>query len=338
MVEVSPGIHRIKLSPGGSSLREVNCYLIQTDGGYLLVDCGWDTPDTLEQFLRQLHDIGAHLDEIHTIVVTHGHSDHYGLAATLRDHARFRLLMHRVDWQQVSSEMSDPEAMLRTAVAWMDANGLATAEWREADRRALVTLHQFKLTSPDQQLEEGDGIPAGASTLRVLWTPGHSQGHICLYDPQRRILLAGDHVLERITPHVSMFRPTEGDPLGGYIPALRKVRDLKVDLVLPGHGNPFVGLARRVDELIEHHLAREAAVVEILSRGRVTAIQVARQLTWTRQRQTFDRLSPFYQRLVLGQTLAHLRKLEMEGRVATDQSNGLIYHELKVPATAQSQH
>lgn len=325
-MEVAPGIRRIALALGHSAAPSVNCYLIRDHEGYLLVDCGWDGPGELERFLGELRDIGVDPKDIHTLVVTHCHTDHYGLAGSLREVGRFRLLMHRLDWQDVCTHMLDASAAAQGLIAWVERNGLCTEGWPEKERRTLGFLDRFTVAPPDAELEDGDVIEAGDRRLRVLFTPGHSQGHICLYDQERHLLISGDHVLESIAPHVAMSRRFTGDPLSECMAALRRIENLDVDLVLPGHGEPFRGFNRRVGELVAHHERREQAVLEILSRGAATGAQVAGEMSWTRRSASFGRLPPILQRLALGQTMSHLEKLRLAGRASREERDGVVYY------------
>lgn len=328
-MEVTPGIHRIVFTLGQSNSRSVNCYLLQDRDGYVLVDCGWDGDDQLETLLTGLRQAGASLDDVHTLVVTHCHSDHYGMAGTLKRLGRMQLLMHPVDWQEVHSHRIDAAATARDIIAWLERNGLSTRSWPEEERRTLGFLRRFTIAPPDAELEEGDTLQVGGYRLRVLFTPGHSEGHICLYDAEHRLLLAGDHVLESVTPHIAMSSPFTGDPLGECIASLKKVEGLEVELVLPGHGAPFRDYAPRVQGLLAHHAERERLVLEGLSRGPATGVEVAGQLPWARRRTGFDQLPASLQRLALGQTLAHLLKLQVAGRVSWEEREGLVYYGLQ---------
>ena len=137
---------------------------------------------------------------------------------------------------------------------------------------------------------------SGKHELRVVWTPGHTAGHICLHDAERGLVLTGDHVLDPITPSVNYMRPNLGNPLGSFLASLVKIRELDADFVLPAHGEPFHGLRRRVDEILRHHDEREAAALDSLAGGALSAAHVAEQLPWTRRKLRLSELPPFQQR------------------------------------------
>lgn len=333
MTEVLPGVHQLRLPMAGSRLRHVNSYLLEGQDGYVLVDCGWDRPDVLEALRAELRALGVGLDDVRTLVVTHFHSDHYGLAGTLVRLTRLRLLMHRLDWLHVRVNLADLVVAQELMADWMARNGLPPAAWSDEDLGVLASVRKFSLAAPDAELEDGERIEVGRHAFRVVWTPGHTNGHICLYDAERRVLLSGDHVLDPITPNVGYSRPDLGNPLGAYLASLRKVAALDTDLVLPAHGEPFRGLGRRVRELLAHHDEREAEALEALLHGASTAGEVARRLPWTRRRTSFDQLPAFPQRQAVSETIAHLEELRARGLVSCEERDGRNYYQrAEVPA------
>ena len=103
-------------------------------------------------------------------------------------------------------------------------------------------------------VEDGQYLNLLGEEYRVIWTPGHSDGHICLFRERDGVFIAADHVLPRITPNVGLYSDNDrANPLGDYLDSLRKVQNLPASIVLPGHGEPFTDLAGRVQEIIEHH-------------------------------------------------------------------------------------
>jgi len=313
-----PGVHLLRLPLTGSPLRNTNGYLIRGDDGWTLVDCGWNLPDVLEALTAQVEELGAKLNDIRRLVITHYHPDHYGLAGTLVGLTQARLLMHRLDWVFVENELTDFSGAVARMDSWLRLNGAPEEMLEEEQRRSMNMHRRFSIQKPDEQLEDGQRITAGSHEFQVVWTPGHTSGHICLWDAERRTLLTGDHVLDPISPNVSLSRENQGNPLGEYLQSLRKVAELDADLVLPAHGEPFHGVARRVRELLAHHDEREAEVMEALSHGERTAYEVARSLPWTRRRRSLADLSLGQQRMALTETIAHLEELRSRGLVRVD--------------------
>jgi glyoxylase-like metal-dependent hydrolase (beta-lactamase superfamily II) len=324
--EVVPGVYLLRLPLTGSPLRHTNGYLIRADDGWTLVDCGWDMPDVLEALRGQMTDLGARLEDIRTLVITHFHADHYGMAGTLIGLTQARMLMHRLDWLHIEQEMVDFGGMIERIHSWLALNG-APEDMTEAERdRAAHSFRRYTVVEPDEQVEDNHEIVVGNHKLRVIWTPGHTSGHICLYDAEHRTLLTGDHVLDPITPNVSLAREYQGNPLGEYLQSLRKVAELDADLVLPAHGDPFRDISRRVRELLAHHDEREAEVLEAVSHGERTGYEVASALPWTRRRRPFSDLQLGQQRMAMTETLAHLEELRSRGLIHRERRDERLFY------------
>jgi glyoxylase-like metal-dependent hydrolase (beta-lactamase superfamily II) len=319
--EALPGVQQIELPMHGNPVRSINAYLLEGPDGHVLIDCGWDTQDGLEALTGGLKRLGLALASIHTLVVTHFHSDHYGLAGTLRRLVRPRLLMHRLDWQFVLDN-ADQTEMQRVRAAWLDRHGLPSDDvesWRTTPRAP-----RFTVVEPDVLLDDGDEIPLREGGLQVVWTPGHTPGHICLFDADRRAVWTGDHILRPITPNISVHQPAMGNPLGAYLSSLHKTATLSAEHVLPAHGHPFVGLQQRIDELLEHHNHREGLILDALAAGPRSATAVATELPWTRHERRFADLPLEQRRMAVTETIAHLDELAATGRVSWAERDGHV--------------
>src|SRR5947208_10301884 len=134
-------------------------------------------------------------------------------------------------------------------------------------------------TSPDKYIDDGDVIPVGERRFEVIWTPGHSPGHNVIYLRQEKVLIVGDHLLPKITPHVGIYPDnTTGNPLGDFIASQRKVQKFDVELVLPAHGGIYHDHRHRANQLIEHHRYREAEMLDLTRKTPQTAYEVASQV------------------------------------------------------------
>jgi glyoxylase-like metal-dependent hydrolase (beta-lactamase superfamily II) len=172
----------------------------------------------------------------------------------------------------------------------------------------------FELLTPDRLLSGGETIVTAHGALEIVWTPGHSPGHVCLYDCQRRVLISGDHILQHISPNIG-WHPGR-DALGEYLTSLDRIAALDVDLILPSHGAPFTGHREWVRKTHEHHAERCARIVELVNGGATTADQIAARL-WNRH------LSPFHYRFAIFEVLAHLEYLERRDVLRSERLNGV---------------
>ena len=179
------------------------------------------------------------------------------------------------------------------------------------------------MPDPDVLLNDGDDIDLPGRRLRVVWTPGHTPGHICLHDADHALLLTGDHLLPRITPNVGLAPGGQGSPLGGYLASLRRVRDYDSAEALPAHEYRFRDIAARADAIADHHKARAEEIISVIaSSGRPTMWQVAQQLTWSRG---WAALHGMMRRMALAETLAHLQHLVTTGDLAPATGMPLVW-------------
>lgn len=324
--QVLPGIWRLPLPLHDSPLGHVNTYLVRADDGYLLVDCGWDTADTLHTLEGHLRALDVRFDDVRHLLITHIHPDHYGLAGRLREITNADLRFHRLEKLFIESRYGDVDRLLEEMREWLRRNGVPVGELDTLTRSSMTMLGRVQVAFPDQALEGGEEITCGKFAFKVLWTPGHAAGHICLFDAAHKVLLSGDHVLPRITPSVGLHAHSDGNPLADYLDSLHLVSKLEADLVLPGHGTPFSGLPERAAELIAHHDARLEEMREAVERLGETygsAFTVASALRWGRGRQ-WDDLSSFERRMAVTETLAHLELLHARGLLSKRFDHGTV--------------
>ena len=315
--ELIPGIWRLPLPLRDSPLGHVNTYLVRTDNGYLLVDCGWDTADTLHALEGHLRALDIRLPDVRHLVVTHIHPDHYGLAGRLREISGANLSFHRLERLYIESRYVDADELLGEMREWLRLNGTPAAELDRLNRGSMSMMERVQIAFPDRTLDGGEEIVCGRFAFRVIWTPGHSAGHICLHDARNKVLLSGDHVLPHISPSVGLHVRTTSNPLADYLDSLRLIGRLEAELVLPGHGEPFQGLPERTEALLAHHQQRLDEVVELLARRPGLALsgyEIASRMRW-RRRRTWDDLSGFERRLAVTEALAHIELLHARGQV-----------------------
>ncbi len=311
------GIVQIRLPMAGNPMRHINGYLVREDDGFTLIDCGWKTDDVLAALHAGLAEAGETLAAVKRIVVTHMHFDHYGLAGTLLRAGVPDLLLHAKDWEFASRILADPLEADRISDLWLGRNGFPVEpSHEEAEHHRLN-----ELTEPTRIVADGERI----GRLLVVWTPGHTPGHICLVDTQSGRMFTGDHVLDPVTPHVGFWAEHRGDPLGDYIASLERVGSIGASGVLPAHGEPFPDLQRRVDELLAHEATREDQIVDVLHAGPASAAGVAERLPWTRRNKPFADLGEFHQQFAVAETLAHLEHLRAESRAGRHDDGGYRY-------------
>ena len=330
MTEIVPGIHWLKLpiTLENAGVTHINVYLIKGNKGYLLVDSGWNTDDSFTTFHNYLVKNGIGFQDIKQIVVTHVHPDHYGMAGRIKKLSGATIAIHHIEKDFIEPRYVAMEELLLKTGRMLTANGTPEKEMVVLRDASLDVEKYIVPTMPDRLLHEGDSITTGIFTFRVIWTPGHSSGHICLYEPDKKILLSGDHILPKITPNISVNPQSIENPLGRYLESLKYLRQLDVSLTLPGHDQPFKNLKERIDEIIHHHGQRNLEILRAIVLRPKTAYQIAKEITWGENSGLKD-LPPFHRRMTVFETLAHLEMMAAESRVDKLPRKGVNYYAQK---------
>lgn len=318
-MEVVAGVHRLEVPFPLAMPGATNVYVIEGDRGHILVDSGFHGEDCLWALREALKASRLTFQDIRWIVVTHVHPDHYGLAAKLRELCDAEILMHEVAAELLESRYGDPDPLLRQMEEELRGHGVPESDL-DTLKDASLWMRQFVvLGRPDSVVKEGDRISNGLVRLEVLHTPGHSPGHMCLYEARKRWLFCGDHVLFEVTPHVGYHPQSGEDPLGDYLRSVEKLDELKAGFVFPGHGPMFNSLKLRTAEIVDHHSRRQQAVLKALDGGLKTAYEVAREIPWKVEfgGTAFEDLGPWDKRLAMFETIAQLRSLTVQGKVGT---------------------
>lgn len=323
-MQVLNGVHQIKTpAPAGASW-PTNVYVLEGGNGHILVDSGWDSQEALWTLQEGMKASNLKLRDIKKIVITHIHPDHYGLSTKIKQICGAEVAIHRADASLISPRYKNFSDLLKKIEDLLRQNGVPSDELPEL-REASLWMNEYVTTDlPEVKLEDGDTISNDSFELEVLWTPGHSPGHICLYERERKFLLSGDHVLYDTTPHVS-FNPHSGDnPLADYVSSLEKLARLKVTFTLPGHGPVFNALGLRVDEILAHHEERKRVIMRALDSGLQTAYGIAQKIPWRASEggAAFQDLAVWDRRMAVTETIAHLKLLLGEGRAANVDMEG----------------
>jgi glyoxylase-like metal-dependent hydrolase (beta-lactamase superfamily II) len=321
--EVAPHVHRIPLPLPGDGLKAVNVYAIEDGDRIVLVDAGSDRKGSLEALERGLASMGAKLTDVGVVLATHGHYDHYGLATELRATSGAEVYLGEHERAMIDAAIDESVYTRWTDERrrWLESHGagelLPAIERFARDERLETAGDQGRWRRPDRELADGEAVQLRERELVARWTPGHTRGHILYEDRATRLLFVGDHVLGHITPSIGFEPIIDGRALGYFLSSLAAVRNLPVDLALPGHGYPLEDLPGRVDELIAHHRTRLSSCVDSVTlRGVASAAEVASDLAWTRRRHSFSDLDSFNQMLAVSETVAHLELLVTDNRLA----------------------
>jgi glyoxylase-like metal-dependent hydrolase (beta-lactamase superfamily II) len=288
-------------------------YLLKAEGETVLVDCGWNTDSAYAALEEGMKEHGSHPSDINKLVITHVHPDHYGMAGRLKQLSSCELVIHEKDAEVINARYFAPKGLMDDMARFMESNGVPPMDTTGMSRGSMGMLGNVAAVPPDTQVKGGETFKVGDFDFEIIWTPGHSPGHICLYEPNRKILLTGDHILPTITPNVSIHAQTHGSPLGDYMRSLDLLLELDVELVLPAHEFEITDLKKRIGEIETHHEERLQEMVNCVDSGGSTAWDVAGRVKWATGMLTD--FEPHMQRAAVGETLAHLEYLFEQGRL-----------------------
>jgi glyoxylase-like metal-dependent hydrolase (beta-lactamase superfamily II) len=312
---VAPGVHRVPLPLPTDGLRAVNVYVVEDGDGLVLIDGGWALPESRRALAAALATLGAGLGDVRHFLVTHVHRDHYTQAVALRRLFGSQVSLGAGEQEAIRVLLAGGRRPFEPQLRQLRASGAGVVLQRLQELGAAPHPQPPGWEAPDEWLAPHQEIELSRRTLRVVPTPGHTQGHVVFTDGGSGLLFAGDHVLPHITPSIG-FEPVSAPlPLGDFLESLRAVRALPDLRLLPAHGPVATSTHARIDELLAHHRERLDQCAAAVAAGAGTGYQVADALRWTRRGRRLADLDPINQMLAVTETRAHLELLAAQGRL-----------------------
>lgn len=305
--EVLPAIYRIEVPLAGSPLKSVNSYLVKGKERNLIIDTGMDTDECRLALVQALRLLNVDLQNT-DFFISHVHVDHLGLV--------FRLASEK---SAVFFNRPDLEALKRVgfwdkAAAFVSRHGFPEGELREAVKKHPASDFKLEDEKIFTLLSEGDILEVGNYLFQCLETPGHTYGSMCLYEPRKKILFSGDHILGDITPNISLTIEVDFNPLKKYLESLEKIFRMDVDLVLPGHRSILSNCRHRINELRKHHRQRKEEILDVLEKSPKNAYKIASEISWDLE-EIWEHFPVVQKWFAVSEVLAHLKDMEEEGLV-----------------------
>ena len=312
--KVFENIYQIEVPLPGSPLKSVNCYVIKDERRDLLIDTGMNRPECRAAIETGLKELDVDLNRC-DLFITHLHSDHMGLVSHLATEST-TVYFNRTEAKMIQTAKEQGGFGSRM-MNFARLAGFSDAEVEDSLSKHPGLKFQAPHSTEFSILDEGDILDIGGYHFECIHTPGHSPGHLCLYDADTKLMVAGDHVLGDITPNISAMTREE-NPLSDFLRSLDKVYEYDVDLALPGHRSLIQDFRGRVDEIKDHHRQRLDEVLAILDGKTLSGYDVASRMTWNMKAHTWEDVGIMQKWFATGEAIAHLQLLEEKGAVASE--------------------
>jgi glyoxylase-like metal-dependent hydrolase (beta-lactamase superfamily II) len=323
MVEkILAGLHRVVVPLPGNPLKEINSYVLTSSDRNLIIDTGMKRPECQEVLEASLAELGVDLERT-DFIATHLHADHAGLISTLI-RSGSRAFMGELDAEVMKLAFADVSKVI-PLTEFAIRSGFPEEEVRASLHNHPGNKYSAHKVVDYMPLRGGERFEVGHYQLEVVATPGHTNGHISLYEPEKKLFFSGDHVLGDITPNIQAWSDAH-DPLATYLTSLEKAAELDVELCLPGHRSLIEDFGKRIEELVEHHRVRANEVISILTGQRKTAYQTAGEMTWDIVARSWEDFPIMQRWFATGEAIAHLRYIEGKGLVQRETVDGQVLY------------
>jgi glyoxylase-like metal-dependent hydrolase (beta-lactamase superfamily II) len=275
--KVIPGVWRLRLPLPWPGVPHGNVWAVAADGGIVLFDTGIGGKGGLRRFDLALAQAGFGLEDVRLLVCTHSHTDHYGLAAPIVEGAGCELWMHP-RWEHIRLHADDPAASLEQRIEVARQSGVpASSLERYRERHKDDDDNGIDaIAEPDRDLVPGVEVETDLGAWQVYETPGHAPSHVVLHQPERKLMISGDHLLGRTV--LFFDHGHSPDPVGEFLRSLDEVEPLEVGLVLPGHGRTFRDPEAKIAEARRQVGQLLGKARESLTEGEKTAFEIVAEL------------------------------------------------------------
>ncbi len=300
------GVYRLRLPLPWPGVPHCNAWALSAGDGFVLVDTGYHDDESMAHLEHAMQMCGLRIEDVKLVVCTHAHSDHCGQAVPIAERAGCELWMHP-SHELMNKLVEDPEAVLARRLEVARQSGVPEAPLaRYAAQRGSSNPGIVGPLKADRDLVEGVTVQSDLGEWVTYETPGHAPSHICLFQPERRLLISGDHLLGRISLYFEYgYSP---DPVGEFLSSLDVVERLGARLCLAGHGRTFTDVHAHIHgnrALVEEHLYK---VLQAVGAEELTAFDVVGAVYG-------EALSQQNGQWLLSQTLGYLTHLESTGGV-----------------------
>lgn len=316
-----PNIYSIQIPLPNNPLKSLNSYIIVSEDRNLIIDTGFNQSECKEALFGGLHELSIDLAKT-DVLLTHLHADHTGQAKALEDKGA-RIYAGTTESITIQ-EMADPHS-------WTRIKDLITKYGLEKYGILIENLPGYRYRpeklSCCHPLAEGDQLRYGDYVFSVVDIPGHTPGHIGLYEPNQGLFFCGDHILNSITPNITLWNYGL-DSLAQYLASLAKVRSMDIRRLFTAHREGVEDYKTRIDQLIGHHHKRLQEIMNILEQGDKSACEVASLMKWEIRAKSWEDFPIAQKSFATGEAASHLEYLFHGGQIHRTCTEGVMYYRL----------
>lgn len=327
------GVYQFKINfPSFEGLQFVCMYLFQIGDSYVLIDAGLSFSDCAKIFFAGLEKLNISMNNLKYLIITHEHPDHVGIAEAVKHkNPDIQVVTHEIT-NNIMKYMTDSRN-LKQAQKSAEKSSLHLKAYGVPEKRAakvfqyMTTFRSFtQYHKPDRFLNDNEEISINSNILKIIWTPGHSIGHICVLDEQTKYLFSGDHILSRITPHIGAFLPNPitdrsddfTNILDLYLKSLDRIDQLDPKIIFPAHQEIIYNPHERIVDIKKHHMNRLIEITKAVEKKPKTPFRIS-------QLHFGENLSEINTFLALSEVLSHLIYLEQQHKVRRFERKNKIY-------------
>ena len=326
------GIYQIKIDVP-FAVKYVCVYLFYVEDKLVLIDSGLNLGNWRKKFFESLEELSIDIRDIEYCFITHIHIDHIGLAKKLKEaNPNLKIVMHDITyellrWETDRANLSDLKEQAKKIAEKMINYGIAEEEGKKVVQFFTYWPQFLIYQEPDIIVNDGDII---LDNLEIIWTPGHSFGHICIFDKNRKYLFSGDHILSRITPHIGNFIVNDflynkyqdfdfNNILKYYLNSLDKIDDLNPQIIFPAHQEIIFNPHERILAIKKHHENRLRSILDLIKQKPLNPFQIS-QIHFGSD---LDEINSY---MALSEVLGHLLYLEDKGKIRKKEKNRVYYY------------
>lgn len=322
ITKVYEDIYSIEVVLPNNPLKALNSYVIKGEDKSLIIDTGFNREECIDALFKGLEELNIDIKDTE-LFITHLHADHSGMASIFKD-AGVKIYAGEIDGRLIN-EMTGIDY-------WERFEEFKVLFDLEIDRVTFAEHPGYKycLKEPVEftYLKEGKGIQVGKYFFEVIDIPGHTPGHIGLYERNHKLFFCGDHILDRITPNIG-FWGFEDNILATYFNSLAKVYAYDIDYLFSAHRNIIRDHTRRINELMFHHKERLGEILNILKDGESSVRDVAAQMNWSIRAKDWDDFPIPQKWFAAGEAMSHLEHLYCTGKLDKELREGKLFYKLK---------